>query len=167
MKIVTIDWRPEQARFEARGGHPGQVLTINAPHEGAATGFSASELLLAGVGSCSAWDVVEILRKQRQRVSAIEVRVEGDQASDPPWAYEHVRLHYTVTGHRLNAGKVRKAVELSERRYCAVIATIRGVAEVTCLVDVREADAEGGIDPAREPIHAADTADSAISDATA
>ena len=167
VKIVTIDWLPEQARFEARGGHPGQVLTINAPHDGAATGFSASELLLAGVGSCSAWDVVEILRKQRQRVSTIEVRVEGEQATDPPWPYERVRLHFTVTGHRLNAGKVRKAVELSERRYCTVIATIRGVAEVTCLVDVLEADAEGGIEPARERIHDADPADSAISDATA
>ncbi len=121
-------------------------MTINAPHDGAATGFSASELLLAGVGSCSAWDVVEILRKQRQRVSTIEVRVEGDQAADPPWAYEHVRLHYTVTGQRLNVSKVRKAVELSERRYCTVIATIRGVAEVTCLVEVREAVAEGGAD---------------------
>ena len=164
MKTVTIDWLPEQARFEARGGHPGQVLTINAPHDGAATGFSASELLLAGVGSCSAWDVVEILRKQRQRVSAVEVRVEGDQASDPPWAYEHVRLHYTVTGHRLNEGKVRKAVELSERRYCTVIATIRGVAEVTCLVEVREAVADGGVGPAPEPVHVSDTA---VSDASA
>ena len=163
MKIVTVDWLPEHARFEARGGHQGQVLTINAPHDGAATGFSASELLLAGVGGCSAWDVVEILRKQRQRVSTIEVRVEGDQATDPPWAYEHVRLHYTVTGHRLNAGKVRKAVELSERRYCSVIATIRGVAEVTCLVDVREADGERGAEPAPEPIQ---TADIAVSDAT-
>ena len=172
MKIVTVDWLPERAQFEARGGHPGQVVTINAPHDGAATGFSASELLLASVGSCSAWDVVEILRKQRQRVSTIEVRVEGEQATEPPWAYERVRLHYTITGHRLNVGKVRKAVELSERRYCTVIATIRGVAEVTCLVDVSEADAEadadpaavGGADPAAGSIDASDTA---VSDATA
>lgn len=174
MKIVTVEWQPERARFEARGGHPGQVVTINAPHDGAATGFSASELLLAGVGSCTAWDVVEILRKQRQRVSTIEVRVEGDQATEPPWAFEHVRVHYAITGHHLNVGKVRKAVELSERRYCTVIATIRGGAEVTCLVDVREADAKGGADPAPEPIHASDPApepvhasDTAVSDATA
>ncbi|HVQ23447.1 MAG TPA: OsmC family protein, partial [Candidatus Saccharimonadia bacterium] len=153
MKIVTVDWRPEDALFEARGGHPGQVVTINGPHEGTATGFSASELLLASVGSCSAWDVVEILRKQRQRVSAIEVRVEGDQATAPPWAYERVRVHYAITGHHLDVGKVRKAVELSERRYCAVIATIRGMAEVTCLVEVREADAEDGADPAVAPTY--------------
>ncbi len=164
MKTVRIDWQPSLARFEARGGHPGQVLAINAPHDGPASGFSASELLLAGAGACSAWDVVEILRKQRQRVTGIEVSVEGDQADTPPWAYEHVRLHFTVTGHRLDASRVRKAVELSERRYCAVIATIRGVAEVSCLVDVREAD-EAGLPVAEDDALAID--ETALSDATA
>jgi putative redox protein len=144
MKTVTIDWQPTLARFEARGGHLGQTVAINAPHDGPPTGFSASDLLLAGAGACSAWDVVEIMHKQRQRVTAIEVRIEGSQADEPPWAFEQVRLHFTVTGHRLNAGKVRKAVELSERRYCAVIGTIRGVAEVSCVVDVREAAVEEG-----------------------
>ncbi len=150
MKTVTIDWRPAQMRFEARGGHPGQAIAINAPHDGVPTGFSASELLLAGAGGCSAWDVIEVLRKQRQRVTGIVVRVEGDQASAPPWAFQEVRLHFTVTGHRLNASKVRKAVEMSERRYCAIIGTIRGVAEVSCVVDVREAD--DGADAALEAV---------------
>jgi putative redox protein len=142
MKTVTVDWQQADARFEARGGHLGQTIVINAPHDGAPTGFSASELLLAGAGACSAWDVLEILHKQRQRVTAVAVRVDGEQAGTPPWAYQHVQLTFTVTGHRLNASKVRKAVELSERRYCAVIGTIRGVAEVDCLVDVRDADAD-------------------------
>jgi len=151
MKTVTIDWQPTLARFEARGGHAGQTVTVNAPHEGGPTGFSATDLLLAGAGSCSAWDVVEVLHKQRQRVTAIQVRVEGDQAGSPPWAFQHVRLHFTVTGHRLNANKVHRAVELSERKYCAVIATIRGVAEVTCEVDVREAGSADGVALAIEP----------------
>ena len=166
MKTVTIDWQPTLARFEALGGHPGRTVTMNAPHDGAPTGFSASELLLAGAGACSAWDVVEILTKQRQRVTAIQVRVEGDQASSPPWPYEHVRLHFTVTGHRLNGRKVRKAVELSERRYCAVIGTIRGVAEVTCAVDVREADPELAAAP-DAPAPEAAAPEAAVPDATA
>jgi hypothetical protein len=58
MKTVTIEWRPAQMRFDARGGHPGQAIAINAPHDGVPTGFSASELLLAGAGGCSAWDVI-------------------------------------------------------------------------------------------------------------
>ena len=164
MKTVRIEWQPRLDRFEAQGGHPGHVLAINAPHVGPATGFSASELLLAGAGASSAWDVIEILRKQRQRVTGVEVSVEGDQAEAPPWAYEYVRLHFTVTGHGLDASRVRKAVELSERRYCAVIATIRGVAEVSCLVDVHEADAAGP--PVADDGPTA-TDEAALSDATA
>lgn len=158
MKSVTIDWQPTLARFEARGGHAGQTVVINAPHDGEPTGFSASELLLAGAGACSAWDVVEVLHKQRQRVTAIQVQVEGDQASAPPWVYRHVRLRFTVSGHRLNADKVRRAVALSEHKYCAVIGTIRGVAEVTCVVDVREADPVDGV---------AATLEAAVPDTTA
>jgi uncharacterized OsmC-like protein len=58
----------------------------------------------------------------------------------PPFAFTHVQLHYRVSGHHLNAVKVRKAVELSKRKYCAVIGTIEGVAEVTCDVEVLEAE---------------------------
>ncbi len=140
MKTVTVAWQPERERFEARGGHAGQLIHINAPHaNGGPTGFSASELLLAGAGSCSAWDVVEIMHKQRQRVTGIDVVVHGRQMDTPPFAFTHVELHYRVSGHHLNADKVRKAVQLSKRKYCAVIGTIEGVAEVTCDVEVLEA----------------------------
>ena len=143
MKTVTVTWQPGLDRFEARGGHAGQLVHMNAPHvDGAPAGFSASEMVLAGAGGCSAWDVVEIMRKQRQRVTAVEVAVHGQQMDIPPFAFTRVELHYLVTGHHLNAAKVRKAVEISERRYCAVIGTIRGVAEVVCDVEVREAEAE-------------------------
>jgi putative redox protein len=154
MKTVTVDWQPDQDRFEARGGHAGRLVHMNAPHaEGGPTGFSASEMLLAGAGGCSAWDVVEILRKQRQRVTAIQVVVRGEQAAEPPWPFVRVRVHYTVSGHHLNEAKVRRAVEMSERRYCSVIATIRGAADVSCDVEVREAEAAfvaGAADQATE-----------------
>ena len=142
MKTVTVDWQPSQDRFEARGGNAGRLVHMNAPHaEGAPAGFSASEMLLAGAGGCSAWDLVEILRKQRQRVTGIQVVVRGEQAPEPPWPFVLLRVHYTVSGHHLNEAKVRRAVELSERRFCSVIATIRGAAEVSCDVEVREAEA--------------------------
>jgi putative redox protein len=151
MKTVTVDWQPDQDRFEARGGHAGRLVHMNAPHaEGGPTGFSASEMLLAGAGGCSAWDVVEILRKQRQRVSAIHVVVSGEQAAEPPWPFVRVHVRYTVSGHHLNEAKVRRAVELSERRYCSVIATIRGRAEVSCDVEVRETEAVVGAEAAHQ-----------------
>ncbi len=141
MKTVTVNWQPEADRFSALGGHADQRVQINAPHQGPPTGFGASELLLAGAGACSAWDVVEILRKQRQDVTALEVVVHGVQAAGPPHAFETVELLFQVEGRNLKRAKVARAVELSEQRYCSVIATIRGVARVTCRVEVHEAAA--------------------------
>jgi putative redox protein len=150
VKTVTVDWQPDQDRFEAQGGNAGRLVHMNAPHaDGGPTGFSASEMLLAGAGGCSAWDLVEILRKQRQRVTGIHVDVRGEQATEPPWPFVKISLHYTVSGHHLNEAKVRRAVELSERRYCSAIGTIRGVAAISCDVDVRESDGPAGADPIR------------------
>lgn len=141
MKTVLVTWQPEADRFEARGGLHGHPVHINAPHEGRPGGFSASELLLAAAGACSAWDVVEILRKQRQQLTALEVTVEGEQLPTPPFAFQTVELVFRAIGHGLDPVKVKRAVAVSEERYCSVIATIRGVARVTCRAEVAEAAA--------------------------
>ena len=141
MKTVLVTWQPEADRFEAQGGLQGHLVHINAPHEGRPAGFSASELLLAAAGACSAWDVVEILRKQRQDLTALEVSVEGEQSDGPPFGFTQVALVFRASGHDLDPAKVRRAVAMSEERYCSVIATIRGVARVTCRSEVAEAAA--------------------------
>jgi putative redox protein len=141
VKTVIVRWQPEADRFEAEGGLHGHLVQINAPHEGRPAGFSASELLLAAAGACSAWDVVEILRKQRQDLTALEVSVEGEQSDRPPFAFNRVALVFRASGHGLDPVKVQRAVTMSEKRYCSVIATIRGVAQVTCRSEVAEAAA--------------------------
>ena len=139
VKTVLVTWQPEADRFEALGGLRGHLVHINAPHEGRPAGFSASELLLAAAGACSAWDVVEILRKQRQALTALEVTVEGEQQDRPPFSFRDIQLVFRATGHGLDPSKVKRAVALSEERYCSVIGTIRGVARVTCRAEVAEA----------------------------
>jgi putative redox protein len=141
VKTVLVRWQPEADRFEAQGGMHGHLVHINAPHDGRPAGFSASELLLAAAGACSAWDVVEILRKQRQDLTALEVSVEGEQLDDPPFPFARVALVFRASGHGLDPLKVQRAVAMSEERYCSVIATIRGVAQVTCRSEVAEAAA--------------------------
>jgi putative redox protein len=142
MKQVLVSWDAGAARFVAQGSHQGHPITINAPHEGAPTGFSASELLLAGVGACSAWDVVEILRKQRLAVSGVDVEVRGEQDAEAPWPFRRIEAVFRVRGRSLPLRAVQRAVQLSEERYCAVIATVRGVADVRCAVEVLEDDPE-------------------------
>lgn len=145
MKIVTIDWDPAGERFVAEGTHRGHRIDINAPRtKGGAgregpSGFSASELLLAGAGACASWDVVQILRKQNEDIRDLQVVVEGEQHSDPPWPYERILVRFEVVGRALDEGHVRRAIELAVDRYCSVISTLRGVATVTTQVSIAEA----------------------------
>jgi putative redox protein len=144
MRTVHVTWDPAGESFSASGSHPHQVIAINAPHasrEHAATGFSATELLLAGAGACAAWDVVEILRKQRQDVTAMEVRVDGDQEPDPPHAYHRIAVHFRVEGRGLSPEGVGRAVRISIDRYCSVIQTLRPHAVVEDSVEVLEVPA--------------------------
>ncbi len=152
MKIVAIDWDPARERFSAEGTHRGHRIDINAPHtlppgEGrqGPSGFSASELLLAGAGSCAAWDLVEILRKQRQDLRDLRVEVEGEQHAEPPWPYQRIVVRFVVTGVALDEGRVRRAVELAVDRYCSVISTLRGVATVTSQVVIVEHDSDATV----------------------
>lgn len=164
MRTVTVTWEPDEDRFVAEGSNPRREITINAPGAAGSTepprGFSASELLLAGVGSCSAWDVVEILRKARQAVSAIDVTVEGEQAPDPPWPYTRITLRYVVQGRALRRATVERAIRLSCTRYCSAIATVRGVADVVHSVEtVSDPDPAAdqvtkSRDPGRQPARA-------------
>jgi putative redox protein len=139
MRTVTMSWQPEAGRFEAIGGHEGFPVAINAPHPGDASGFSPADLLLAAAGSCSAWDVVEILRKARQPLEGLEVQVGGVQDEASPHAFRDVELVYVARGAGLDRRQVERAVQLSVDRYCAVIATIRGVAKIATRVEVDEA----------------------------
>lgn len=153
MKVVDIEWRAGADRFDVRGGS-GVVASVDAPRPdplSRSAGPGPAEMLLAAAGTCSAWDVVEILEKQRQAVSSIDVRVEGEQDADPPWPFRSVAIRFTVTGRDLDPDKVARAVELSESRYCAVIATIRGVADVVVTCDTIEEGADLGAEAAAPP----------------
>jgi putative redox protein len=90
-----------------------------------------SDLLLLSLASCSAYDVVMILRRQRQQLSDLYVQVDGEQQAEPPHAFTDIHLHYTLSGDGLDPAKVERAIRLSEEKYCSVAATIRGVAVIT------------------------------------
>ena len=90
-----------------------------------------SDLLLISLASCSAYDVVMILGRQRQDLENLYVDVKGEQASEPPYAFTEIHQHYIAEGKDLDFKKVERAIELSEEKYCSVAATLRGVANLT------------------------------------
>jgi putative redox protein len=157
MRTVKVSWDKEAGRFTALGKHRGHGLVINAPAPPAEvdprpTGFSPSELLLAGAGACAAWDVVEILRKRRADVATLDVEVEGHQDANPPWTYRNVTLHFRIAGDALKVPVLARVIRLSIVRYCSVITTIAGAALIAATVELVEAD---GTSTGRVPIELA------------
>ena len=130
MADVRVTW-VQGEQFVASGGG-GHSIVLDAP-DGRVTwqGFKPSELLLAALGGCTAVDVIDILRKKRQRVSGLRVTVRGEQRDEHPRAFERIVVHFEVRGQGVAEAAVERAIGLSEERYCSVAATLRGVAEIT------------------------------------
>jgi putative redox protein len=93
-------------------------------------GVKPSELLLIAAASCSAYDVIEILTKQREPFVDLKVLCSGEQLPDPPYSFLKIHLHYQVYGN-VSSEKLEKAIHLSEEKYCSVISTLRPSVLVT------------------------------------
>ena len=89
------------------------------------------ELLLMGIGGCSGMDVVSILKKKREKVTGLEINVDGTKAKDYPQKYTDIDIEYIVKGKDLSDEAVKRAVELSMDKYCSVKATLEGSAKIT------------------------------------
>src|SRR5271157_5882057 len=93
------------------------------------TGAKPIELVALALAGCTAFDVIGILRKKRQRVTGYEVKVEADQAPDPPQVFTQVRIHHIVSGVEVSAQALEDAIKLSEEKYCSVGAMVKLSAE--------------------------------------
>ncbi|HPH95277.1 MAG TPA: OsmC family protein [Anaerolineaceae bacterium] len=96
------------------------------PAEGEeAAGFKPMELLAVGLAGCTGMDVISILEKKRQAVSAFEVQVHAERASEHPRVFTRIVIEYIVSGENIDPAAVERAVELSETKYCPSIAMLR------------------------------------------
>jgi putative redox protein len=87
-------------------------------------GIKPSDLLLLAAASCSAYDVVEILTRQREPLRNLQVTCRGDQQADPPYTFTQIHLHYVITG-KVDPSKLERAIDLAENKYCSVMSTLR------------------------------------------
>lgn len=94
------------------------------------TGPRPMELLLLGAGGCSGMDIISILKKKRQEVTGLEIRVKGEKAEDYPKKFTHITLEFIVKGRDISEEAVKKAIELSMNKYCSVKATLEGAAKI-------------------------------------
>ena len=94
------------------------------------TGPRPMELLLIAAGGCSGMDVISILKKKKQAVTGLEIRVSGQKAEEYPKKFTEIFLEFVIKGRNIEEPAVKRAVELSMTKYCSVKSTLEGSAEI-------------------------------------
>lgn len=122
-KTATVIWKNTDLDFAGTLGS-GYKFDLSG-QAGPETGASPMELLVAGLAGCTAMDVISILQKKRQNVTSFEVHVHGERVDTHPMVYTNVTVEYIVRGHDVDETAVQRAIELSETKYCPVMATFR------------------------------------------
>ena len=122
-------------------GHA-QTIETDSHRNAAATPM---ELVLLALGSCTGVDVISILRKKRQHVTAYRIEVSGERREEFPRAYTRLFVKHVITGRDVSEQAVARAIELSDQKYCSVAATLRGGAEILTSYEVIE-DKEAATD---------------------
>ena len=124
---------------ESGSGH--SVVMDGAPEAGGRDlGIRPMEMLLLGLGGCTAFDIVSILKKSRQDVANCEVHIEAERAHDIPKVFTQIHIHFVVSGNNLKADKVEKAVSLSADKYCSASEMLGKTAKITHDFEVIEDD---------------------------
>ena len=114
----------------ADSGHT--VIMDGAPEAGGQNqGARPMELVLIGTGGCTAFDVVHILRKQRQEIADCVAEINAERAETDPKVFTNIHIHFVVTGKNLDAKKVQHAIELSATKYCSASIMLAKTAKIT------------------------------------
>jgi putative redox protein len=128
---ARIKW-VEKVTFLAESGSGHAVVLDGAPDAGGRNlGVRPMEMLLMGLGGCSAFDVVLILRKGREEVSDCVVELEAERAETDPKVFTRIHMHYKVAGRGLAPAKVERAIKLSAEKYCSASAIMAKTAVIT------------------------------------
>lgn len=107
----------------------GHALIIDA--NGGELAPSPLENILMSLGACSSVDVVSILQKSRQNISACHVEITGSRVNSVPKLFSDIHLHFVVSGKDIKATQVARAVALSADKYCSVALMLNGKVEIT------------------------------------
>lgn len=111
----------------------GHAVIMDAPPAvgGNNTGSKPSELLLMAFGGCSGMDVISILRKKKQQVADLKINVSGETEENYPHAFTEMHIEYCVTGNNISEDALKRAIDLSLKKYCMVGATLGKAARIT------------------------------------
>ena len=117
---ASICWHRDVS-FLAESGSGHAMVVDGAPeHGGRNIGPRPMELILMGLGSCASFDVIAILKKQRQEIASCECILEAERADFVPSVFTKITINFQISGNNLDENKVERAVALSAEKYCSV-----------------------------------------------
>lgn len=120
-------------------------LGTNVEYGGADDGFRPLELMIVSLAGCTGMDVISILQKKRQQVTAFQVDVQAERATEHPKVITSIAVAYHFRGHNLDRAAVERAVELSETKYCAARAMLAQIVPVSSVIRIEEEAAEPAV----------------------
>jgi len=138
----TIKW-VDGAMFVGESGS-GHAVVIDGPLEagGRNLGIRPMELVLSGLGACTAFDVVSILKKSRQKVTDCRVELDAERADEVPKVFTRIHIHFVITGQDLKAAAVERAIELSAEKYCSATIMLSASVEISHDFEIVEAGSD-------------------------
>ena len=134
---ARIKWLDHMSFVAESGSGHSIVLDGSPDHGGRNLGIRPMESVLIGLGACSAFDVVLMLKKARQNVSGCEVLLEAERADAVPAVFTRVEMVYLVSGTGLSEKQVNRAVSLSVEKYCSVSKMLEQSVEITHRVEFK------------------------------
>ena len=123
MKFVGAGWSGHEVVMDAAADAGG--ADVQEHLRGRSTGARPMELLLVGLAGCTGMDVVSLLRKMRVPFVGLEFNISADKSEEHPSVFTAIRLEYVVRGRNVDPEKVKKAIDLSQERYCSVSAMLK------------------------------------------
>ena len=136
----TVRWTGAGMSFIAETGS-NHILAMDGAPEGGGRNLAPRpmEVVLAGTGGCTAYDVVLILKRSRQDVTSCEAKLSAERAAEDPKVFTKIHMHFLVKGRNLKPALVENAVRLSREKYCSASKMLEKTAAITADFEIQEA----------------------------
>ncbi|MDP6428108.1 MAG: OsmC family protein [Rhodospirillales bacterium] len=133
---TRVKWVEQRTFLGSTGSGHSVVMGGAAADGGRDQGVRPMEMLLLGLGGCTAYDVVDILQKSREPVEDVAIEIEGERADDIPKVFTDIRVRYIVSGRGLDPAKVERAVKLSADKYCSATVMLGATAKISHEIEI-------------------------------
>ena len=141
MREISLNWNPDSPMlFEAEGPNGVKVAfdSASSPTD-EVRGFSPKVMLMLALGACTGMDVISILRKMRQEVTAYRMEIKGWEEAELPKKFDKIVVEHVLTGNNLSQDAIDRAVKLSHEKYCGVSASLEQHVEIEMTGRILEA----------------------------